>query len=138
MTSTIPLMVAIYDNPGIKHWSLYIDGEDKTGKTIIHILGARQRYFRDVRTPSDARISNSLIELCALCEIDVAKIDTVKNIAWNTPVRNEEFDYSCQDFVLDVLDRLEEEDIIDADSGDYKSNKNSLKSKRESWAVGGG
>ncbi|KAK2801101.1 hypothetical protein FQN49_008917 [Arthroderma sp. PD_2] len=133
MTSTIPLMVAIYDNPGIKHWSLFIDAEDKPKKTIIHLLGARQRYFRDVRTPSDARISNSLIELCALCEIDAAKIEMIKNIAWNTPVRNEEADYSCQDFVFDILEKLEDENIIDADIGDYKTRKNALKAKRESW-----
>lgn len=126
-------MIAIYDNPGIKHWSLFIDAEDKASKTIIHLLGARQRYFREVRTPSDARISNSLIKLCTLCEIDATKIDTVKNIAWNTPIRNEESDYSCQDFVLDVLERLEDEDIVDANNLEYKSNKDAIKAKRESW-----
>lgn len=133
MASTIPLMVAIYDNPGIKHWSLFINAEDKTDKTIIHLLGAHQRYFCEVRTPSDARISNSLIELCTLCEIDTSKIPTVKNIAWHTPVHNERPDYSCQDFILDILDRLEDEDIIDADNGDYKTNKDAIKAKRESW-----
>lgn len=42
-------------------------------------------------------------------------------------------DYSCQDFIFDILDRLEDEDIIDADSGDYKTNKGAIKVKRESW-----
>lgn len=133
MPSTIPLMVAIYSNPGINHWGLFVDAEDKADNTIIHLLGGRRQYFRDVRTPSDARISNSLIELCSLCQIDAANIDTVKNIAWNTPVRNTESDYSCQDFVLEVLDRLEREGVIDAGSIDYKTKKDMLKAKRESW-----
>ena len=133
MASTVPLVVAIYDNPGIKHWSLFIDSEDKADKTIIHLLGSRQCYFCNVRTPSDARNSNSLIELCTVCRIDSIKIDAIKNIARNTRVRNEQSDYSCQDFILDLLDRLEEEDIIDANSGNYRRNKDAIKAKRESW-----
>ncbi|KAK2734485.1 hypothetical protein FQN55_002655 [Onygenales sp. PD_40] len=133
MASTIPLKTAIYENPGIKHWSLFIDAKEETHKTIIHLLGARQRYFLDVRTPSDARISNSLIELHPLCEIDATKIDDIRNIAWDTPVRNDKSDYSCQDFILEILERLEEEHIIAAEDGDYQRNKSALAAKRESW-----
>ncbi|KAL3474336.1 hypothetical protein BJX99DRAFT_260443 [Aspergillus californicus] len=133
MPSTIPLKVAIYDNPGILHWSLFIDVEKTSENTTIQILGARQRYFPEIKTPAEARISNSLIELRTLCAIDVAAIETVKNIAYATPIRNHEADYSCQDFVLDVLNRLEEELIIDKNSVDYKSKRDALKAKRESW-----
>ncbi|OJD13924.1 hypothetical protein AJ78_05687 [Emergomyces pasteurianus Ep9510] len=90
--STVPLVAAIYDNPGIKHWNLFIDAENNAEKTVIHLLGARQRYFCDVRTPLDARISNSLIELCTPCEIDATEIDSINDIAWDIPVRNEESD----------------------------------------------
>lgn len=133
MPSTIPLKVAIYDNPGIMHWSIFIDANKDSEKTIIHVLGARQRYFPEIRTPSDARISNSLIEIHTLCDIDETAIETVKNIAYNTPIRNSEADYSCQDFVLDVLNMLESEFIIDGNSADYKSKRAALKAKRESW-----
>ncbi|EFQ97901.1 hypothetical protein MGYG_00938 [Nannizzia gypsea CBS 118893] len=133
MAPTTPLMVAISDNPGIKHWSLFIDTEQKPDKTIIHLLGARQRYFRDVRIRSDARESTSLVELCPLFEIETAKIEAVKNIAWETPVRNEESDYSCQDFILDVLGRLEAAKIVDAGDADYQRNKGVVRSKREAW-----
>ncbi|EFE42344.1 hypothetical protein TRV_02950 [Trichophyton verrucosum HKI 0517] len=135
MAPTVPLMIVIYDNPGIKHWSLFIDAEEKPAKTLIHLLGARQRYFRDVRTPtpSDARNSGSVVELCALCEIDADKTEAIKNIAWGTPVRNEELDYSCQDFVLDVLEGLERADIVDAGNPDYQRNKGIVKAKREAW-----
>ncbi|KAK2813704.1 hypothetical protein FQN50_000102 [Emmonsiellopsis sp. PD_5] len=133
MASTIPIKAAIYENPGINHWSLFIDAEEKALKTIIHLLGARQRYFLGVRTPSDARISNSLIELHPLCEIDATKIDDIKNFAWDMPIHNDRSDYSCQDFVLEILDKLEGEGIIDRENDDYQNNKGALKAKRESW-----
>ncbi|KAF3480371.1 uncharacterized protein GIQ15_05718 [Arthroderma uncinatum] len=129
--ATVPLMVAIDDNPGIKHWKLFIDAEANL-KTIIHLLGARHRYFINVRTPSDARVTSSVLELCELCQIDPAKIDAIKNIGWNTPVRNEVSDYSCQDLVLDVLEKLEEQGLVDADE-QYMKNKETVISKRESW-----
>ncbi|KAK2780745.1 hypothetical protein FQN53_001013 [Emmonsiellopsis sp. PD_33] len=133
MAPTIPLKTAIYENPGIKHWSLFIGARDETRKTVIQLLGARQRYFLDVKTPSDAGILNSLIELHPLCEIDEPRIDDITNIAWDTPVRNDKSDYSCQDFILEILERLEEEHIIAAENGDYQRNKNALTAKRESW-----
>ena len=133
MTPTIPLMVAISANPGIKHWSLFIDAANQVEKTIIQILGARQRYFRNIRAASDARDCSALIELCALSEIDAGNIEIIKDIAWDTHTRNEEANYSCQDFVLDVLGGLEEKVIVDAGSVDYQHNKDVVKKKRESW-----
>ncbi|KAL4914311.1 hypothetical protein BDW62DRAFT_145115 [Aspergillus aurantiobrunneus] len=133
MAATIPLSVAIYDNPGIMHWSLYIEAENSADKTVVHVIGARQRYFPQIRTPSDARNSTSLIELCPLCEIDATKIEAVKNIAYETPIRNDEADYSCQDFVLDVLERLERQLIVNRANSDYRRNKAALSAKRQSW-----
>ncbi|OJD26247.1 hypothetical protein ACJ73_02383 [Blastomyces percursus] len=132
MTSTVPLKVAIYQNPGIKHWSLFIDAAETAEKTIIHLLGARRKYFIEVRARSDANISNSLIELCSLCEIDTSNVEAVKIIAHETPIRNEVSDYSCQDFILEVLDKLETNGVI-PDNADYQSKKRVLKGKREAW-----
>ncbi|PGG95464.1 hypothetical protein GX51_08238 [Blastomyces parvus] len=132
MASTVPLKVAIYQNPGIKHWSLFIDAAEMAEKTIIHLLGARRKYFMEVRARSDANISNSLIELCSLCEIDASNVEAVKMIAQETPIRNEVSDYSCQDFILEVLDRLETSGAI-PDNADYQTMKRILKEKREAW-----
>ncbi|KAJ5780245.1 hypothetical protein N7457_005405 [Penicillium paradoxum] len=134
MALTIPLSVAIYDNPGIMHWSLYLEADNDDDKTIIHVLVARQKYFPDIRTPSDARISSSLIELLCLCQVDASKIEIIKNIARATPIRNELADWSCQDYVLDILKRLERALIIDATDGEYIMNSEAIAAKRESWA----
>lgn len=68
-----------------------------------------------------------------MCEIDEGKVEAVKRIAWDTRIRNEERDYSCQDYVLDVLGRLEGEGIVDASDGEYVRNKDVIMGKRESW-----
>ncbi|KAJ0417394.1 hypothetical protein BJY00DRAFT_315865 [Aspergillus carlsbadensis] len=133
MSRTAPLSVALYDNPGILHWSLYIETANDADKTTIQILGARQRYFPDIKTPSDARLLPDLIELCPLCEIDASKFEAAKNVAYDTPIRNDEADYSCQDYALDVLGRLEEHGIIDLGDGDYRRNKMAVVAKRQSW-----
>ncbi|BCS29498.1 uncharacterized protein APUU_71068S [Aspergillus puulaauensis] len=129
----MPLYIAIHSNPGIKHWSLFIDAPNPSDKTTAHVLGARQRYFPQISTRSDARTSPSLVELCPVCEISVELVEAVKRIAWDTRIRNEERDYSCQDYVLDVLGRLEGEGIVDARDGGYLRNKDVIMGKRESW-----
>ncbi|CAG8935744.1 unnamed protein product [Penicillium salamii] len=132
MSSTIPLSVAIYDNPGILHWSLYIEADNDADKTIIQILGARQRYFPNIKK-SDARDVSDLIEVLHLCRIDASKIEIAKNIAYDTPIRNDVADWSCQDYVLVVLDRLEDGLVIDGRDSDYIRNKAVVAAKRESW-----
>ncbi|KAL3467179.1 hypothetical protein BJX64DRAFT_249003 [Aspergillus heterothallicus] len=116
------------------HWSLYIEADKDEDKTIIHDLGACQRYFPDIRTPSDARLSASLVEICPLCNVDVSKIEALKNIAYATPIRNDEAGYSCQDYVHDILDRLEDNLIIDPTDGAYERNKRLVAGKREAWS----
>jgi hypothetical protein len=128
-----PIFVALYDNPGILHWSLYIETENDAEKTTIQILGARQRYFPDIKTPSNGRLLPDLIELCPLCDADASKLEALKNIAYATPIRNEEADYSCQDYVLDVLLRWEEHGIIYAEDEQYKRKKAAVAGRRESW-----
>ncbi|KAJ5338877.1 hypothetical protein N7452_005605 [Penicillium brevicompactum] len=133
MAPTIPLSVAIDENPGILHWSLFIEAENDDDTTIIQVLGARQRYFPEIRERWDPRRLDSLLELLPLCRVDVGKIEMLKNIAYATPIRNDLADWSCQDWILAVLGKLEDASIIDAADGDYIRNKEVVAAKRESW-----
>ncbi|KAJ5928124.1 hypothetical protein N7466_007080 [Penicillium verhagenii] len=133
MGSTSPIFVAIEDNPGIMDWSLFIETEKNTDKTIIQVLGTRHKYFRVIRTPSNPRVSTDLIDLLPLCRIDTSKIEMVKYIADSTHIGNEVVDWSCQDYVLGVLNDLEDAGIINGNDKDYIRNKEVVKSKRESW-----
>ncbi|KAL2800112.1 hypothetical protein BJX66DRAFT_332257 [Aspergillus keveii] len=89
--------------------------------------------FPDIKTPSNARLLPDLIELMPLCDVYATKIEALKNIAYATLIRNDEADYSCQDYVLDVLGRLEEHGIIDPANEEYKRNKMAVVAKQQSW-----
>ncbi|KAL5339853.1 hypothetical protein BJX70DRAFT_397322 [Aspergillus crustosus] len=142
---TMPLTVAIYDNPGIKHWSLFLDAPSPSQKTTIHILGGRQRYFPRIKQPSDIRASSSVSEILVLCEIEIeiadggdnekGVVEMVKGVAAETEIRNHERDYSCQDYVLDVLGGLEREGIVDGMDEGYRVRKMALMARREAWGA---
>ncbi|KAL4940044.1 hypothetical protein BDV06DRAFT_224466 [Aspergillus oleicola] len=109
MAPTIPLSVEIYENPGYQ-------------------------ALEPVITPAVALDSNpDFIELHPLCEIDASNIEAVKTVAWDTPSRNRESNYSCQDYALDVLARLDWEFIVDATRDEYRSNLAGLRTMRDSW-----
>lgn len=97
------------------------------------MLGARYKYFPDTKTPSNARTSTHLVQLLPLCHVDAGKVEMLKNIAYATPIHNELADWSCQDFVLEVLVKIEEARIINRYDADYRRNKAAIAAKRESW-----
>lgn len=133
--STTTLHVAIYDDIGIfKHWSLFIDGEDEADKTELQVMGSDGWFWFEEKKNSNARDSVTLFELFYLCEVDSTKVNTVKEIARNNPVRNEISGWNCREFVLDVLDDLESEAIIDGKDKGYGKRKVELRGKQDGLA----
>lgn len=45
-------------------------------------------------------------------------------------VDNEMFEWDCQEYVLDMLDRLEEEYVLDCDDEDYRDAREILRDRR--------
>lgn len=66
-----------------------------------------------------------------ICEMDASKIKTIVEIAQNAKVHNEYPGYNCQDYVLEMLDALEENGAIDGNDESYKEKKEIIKSKQE-------
>lgn len=62
--------------------------------------------------------------------IDKNDIDTVKQIVETVVVDNEMFEWDCQEYVLDMLDRLEEEYVLDCDDEDYRDAREILRDRR--------
>lgn len=58
-------------------------------------------------------------------------MDAIKDAAQNAPIHNEYPGYNCQDYVLDLLDDLEEKGIIDKKDKKYQQKKEIVKSKQE-------
>ncbi|KAF4235220.1 hypothetical protein CNMCM8980_003605 [Aspergillus fumigatiaffinis] len=131
MPSTSGLYVAIYEDGGVyKHWSLFIDGPTALEKTIVHIVGSSTRYRFQERN-SNARESASLVEMVYLCDVPNSKINAIVRAAEKTIIHNEFPGYNCQDYVLDLLDALEEEGIVSPNDANYKKNRKTVESKQE-------
>ncbi|KAI2844078.1 hypothetical protein CBS147321_7948 [Aspergillus niger] len=131
MSSTSGLHVAIYNDGGIyKHWSLFIDGPTDPEKTILHIMGSSTRYRFEMRN-SNARNSTTLLELVYLCHVDNSKISAIKDAAQEITIHNEAPGYNCQDYILELLDELEEKKIIDRSNASYKRNRKKVEDKQE-------
>lgn len=127
------LYVAIYNDGGVfKHWSLFVDGPSAEEKVIFHIMGSSQRYRHESRQ-SNARQSASLLEMVPLCRIETSKLSDIEAAAQNTVIHNEAPGYNCQDYVLELLDTMEEEGIIDGSDKKYRKNKNAVRGKQEGF-----
>lgn len=131
MSSTSELYVAIYNDGGVyKHWSLFIEGPTDLEKTILHIMGSSTRYRFEMRN-SNARDSATLFELVYLCHVDNSKISAIKDAARNMVIHNEAPGYNCQDYILELLDELEEKKIVDRSNASYKRNRQKVEGKQE-------
>ncbi|PGH05096.1 hypothetical protein GX51_03194 [Blastomyces parvus] len=131
MSSTIGLFVAIFDDGGVyKHWGLFIDGPTDAEKTLLNIMGSSTRYHFEMRN-ENAHKSAILSEMIHLYDVDNSKIGAIKDVAKNAVIHNEYPGYNCQDYVLELLDALEEKDIIDKNEANYKDSKRAVQGKQE-------
>jgi hypothetical protein len=134
MPSTISLYVAIYNDGGVyKHWSLFLDGPKKADKRIFHVMGSDGNFRYDTKN-TNARRSQSLLELVYLGEVKASDADRIEDIARRLPVQNNMSGWNCQDYVLDLLEALEEAGIIDGEDSNYKGKKDTVRGKQEGFA----
>ncbi|GLA10251.1 hypothetical protein AnigIFM60653_002129 [Aspergillus niger] len=61
------------------------------------------------------------------CDDDIAD---VKEAAKQVQVDNDTVDWDCQDYVLELLDKLEEEFIVEEDDEDHREARKELKKRR--------
>lgn len=87
-------------------------------------------WFRYEPENRDARRSRSLVELVYICDVDVAKVSMIKGVASKVPVKNVISGWNCQDYVLDLLDTLEEDEIVNKNTG-YQKQKTKVRAKQE-------
>ncbi|KAF4220309.1 hypothetical protein CNMCM8980_007814 [Aspergillus fumigatiaffinis] len=131
--SKIKVYVAISDDGGVyKHWALFID-QAEAEATLLNVRGSDGR-FRYETEKRDVRYDESLVELVYLCDVDVAKANTIRNIARTIPVHNEISGWNCQDYVLDLLDELEERKVIDGEDELYRMQRTYVAVKQEGLA----
>ncbi|OJD16821.1 hypothetical protein AJ78_03064 [Emergomyces pasteurianus Ep9510] len=132
MPSTAGLNVAIYNDTGVyKHWLLFIDGPTEAEKFILQAMGSSGQYRFEMENLDAHKLLN-LSEMVHLCDVDTSEISAITDAAKTAIViRNEYPGYNCQDYVLDLLDGLEEKNIIDAKDENYRKSKEIVKGKQE-------
>ena len=106
----IKLYVAIYDEgKPLKHWSLFID--DDSQPMILHAMGS-DGNFRFEERSSDARKSQSIKQLVGLDYIHKDNIGHLRYHASKLSL-NISHGWNCQDFVIDLIEKAEEEGLIE-------------------------
>ncbi|OAX80546.1 hypothetical protein ACJ72_05117 [Emergomyces africanus] len=131
MPSTAGLNVAIYNDSGVyKHWLLFIDGPTHAEKFILQAMGSSGHYRFEMENLDAHKLLN-LSEMIHLCDVDTSDINTITEVARTATIHNEFPGYNCQDYVLELLDGLEEKNIIDASNENYRKSKEVVKGKQE-------
>lgn len=131
MPSTVEIYAALYDNQAFfKHWAFIIDIDGAEADVVLHAVGC-EGQFRFETKDSNVRNSKSLAELVYIATIPESQVEKVKEVAQNLPIRNDVNVWNCQDYVLDLLDALEQEAILDKNDGRYKNRKTALRGKQD-------
>ena len=92
-------------------------------------MGTHGTFTRNVAKdiPED---SGRFLESIHLGEFADRDLEEFKKAVEATAVDNETVEWDCQDYVLEILEKLEEECVIDEDDKAYKKQKRKLESKR--------
>lgn len=104
-----------------EHWALYLEAEQK----IYEVTGQYPNFELNVLTgkkpESTDRHSRSIFVW------DVTDISGFKKAVASVEPDNEVVHWNCQDYVIEVLEKLEEECIVDDDDEDYITAKRRIK-----------
>jgi hypothetical protein len=92
-------------------------------------MGSSIDYWFEMRHGNEHE-SKILSEMIYICEMEESKIKTTVKIAKNAVIHNEYPGYNCQDYVLEMLDTLEN-GVIDGSDENYKKKKEIVKSNRK-------
>jgi hypothetical protein len=115
------LFVAVYGDgqQDDQHWALYIENV-----TLVQAMSLR-RWSVNVRN-SDPRDSGSYRDMIYLTDVRTRDVQDIEEIAHGLRL-NRFSGWNCQDFVMDLLEALEDEDIIDPNDNEYQQQKDRLR-----------
>lgn len=57
----------------------------------------------------------------------------VEKAVKETPVENETLEWDCQEYVLEILYKLEDDFVLDGEDEDYQAAREELSNKRGAW-----
>ena len=110
-----------------QHWALHLDKEDE--HETFEVDGSHPSFQRNVYT-TDPRKSFNYIGSIYVGLISSADIPAMHECVASAYVNNETIQWDCQDYVLEILDKLEEELILEGDDEDYRNAREDLFERR--------
>lgn len=116
--STVPCTVD-YD-----HWALYLENgaEDK----ICKVIGEHPGFQPNVviaKPASTTRHKKSIL----VDELSANNVEELKKVISSKKVKNSVVHWNCQNYVLEIIDKLAEDCIVDEDEEQYKKARRDLK-----------
>ncbi|MCJ1422919.1 hypothetical protein MMC29_000799 [Sticta canariensis] len=119
------LSVAMYQSEhGVyEHWALHL--QNNTTDTIYEVVGELPNFQTHVllKSPSATKRHKRSVFLCNINETDMALFENV--LATLAPANSPE-GWNCQNYVLDVIDELEEKGVIENSNEAYIEAKKQL------------
>lgn len=125
-----PKLYVVFYRPrygNYQHWALYL--QTNTDNLIFEVTGSHPNFQRNV-VKADPRNSQNFIRMIFMDTVSPGDIATVQDVARTTKIDNETVEWDCQEYVLDMLEILEEECVVGGDEKTYKDAKKELKKKR--------
>lgn len=107
-----PKLYVVFYRPrygNYQHWALYLESE--TENIIFEVIGQHPNFQRNAvsAVPENSRSFISKLYVGVIGKNDV---QGVRDAAKTVKVDNETMDWDCQDYVLEILDKLEAEFIL--------------------------
>jgi hypothetical protein len=112
MAYTTGIHIAIFYEVGVyKHWALFLDGDTDDKKLIVSITGSSPRCLFAIRK-SNPRNDDKLAELIHMCDFPLWSADAIIQAAVDLPVHNQYPGHNSQEYVLEILEDLEDKGLI--------------------------
>ncbi len=113
------LYIAIYKPRygNYKHWALFLEAESE--HFIFEVIGEHGSFTKNTvkGSPTKSNRHETSILVATINEQDVPEVR--KSVAL-AEIDNETTEWNCQDYVIEVLERLYDECVIDEDDKSYK------------------
>jgi len=114
MPSELSVAQYLPESGNVRHWALYL--EIPGGSRIYQIIGSPTAFTYGHRKNVDPQHSSRFVESIFVSEIHPSNIKDIKNILKTFPIQNDIATFSCQDWVLEALEALKDEDLLDESS----------------------
>lgn len=110
-----------------QHWALYLQhGDDHT----IYELIESSPNFRKNKLKVDPQTSRRYLGKLLVASLGESDIPLVSRAVKDAEVDNTTVEWDCQDYVIEIIERLEEDLVLDEADEDYRRARKALKKKR--------